>query len=277
MPDTPANPKPPRDHFANLVRQWSHFGSPLRPSPGDTAVVQRVIDDLGASPRVLVLGLTPEILGCTWPRGTELSAVDHSPAMIRQLWPPSKGPPGARVVLADWCAMPIPSGTIDLVAGDGCYITMAYPEGFETLTREVRRVLRPAGRFVIRVFLRPDCPESVAEVTAAFERGDVGSVHALKLRLLAVRHGADGVGTRLADVWRVWKTLPPLPVGSEVRQGWTAEELEGIERYRSQETRYFLPTLREFREVLSSSLTEIEYARSDYELADRCPTLVFEG
>jgi SAM-dependent methyltransferase len=265
----------PCDHFSSLVRQWSDFGPPLRPSPDDTAVLQRVVAGLGTAARAVVLGLTPEIIGCAWPRDIDLSAVDHSPAMIRALWPPVNRPPNSRVILADWCAMPIPSNTIDLVAGDGCYIVRTYPEGFETLTQEVCRVLRDSGRFVIRVFLRPDRSESVADIARAVALGEVGSVHALKLRLLGALNGATGAGTRLDDVWRAWKTMPPLPVALGGMRGWTSVEIAGIEAYRGMETRYFLPTLAEVLEILSSALVEVECAWSRHELADRCPTLVF--
>jgi SAM-dependent methyltransferase len=264
-----------RDHFATIVQQWSHFGPPLRPSPDDTAVMQRVITGLGPSSRAVVLGLTPEILGCTWPGDVDLAAVDHSPAMIRLLWPSGKGPPQARVILADWCTMPIPSNSIDLVASDGCYNSLSYPTGFVKLTREVRRVLRPLGRFVIRVFLRPDRPESVADIARAADLGKVGSVHALKLRLLAALHSGSGAGSRLDDVWRAWQDMPPLPAALQGSRGWTREEIAGIEAYRGREIRYYLPTLTEFREVLSSQLVELECAWNGYELAERCPTLVF--
>ena len=137
-------PTASRDHFSRIARKWSHFGPPLRPSPDDTSVVQRVVADLGGAAHAVVLGLTPEILACDWPADIMLSAVDHSPAMIDSLWPPEKGPANSNVVLADWCDMPIPSGTIDLVTGDGCYILQRFPDGYEALTREVKRVLRRA-------------------------------------------------------------------------------------------------------------------------------------
>jgi SAM-dependent methyltransferase len=263
---------PRRDHFSSLVRQWSHFGPPLRPSPDDTAVVQRVISGLAPGPRAAVLGLTPEIIGCAWPRGTALSAVDHSPAMVRALWSPDQAPPGSHAILADWCAMPIRSGTLDLVVGDGCYIVLPYPEGYFALNREVRRVLRPSGRYVIRVFLRPDRPESIADIARAVGRGEVGSVHALKLRLLAALHGATGV--RLDDVWRAWTTLPALPPALAGSRGWTGDELTGIEGYRGLDARYFLPTLAEFRAMLAADFVERECAYGGHELGDRCPTLV---
>lgn len=270
---TPAVP-PPRDHFASLVRQWSHFGPPLRPSPDDTAVMQRVIAGLSAGSRAVLLGLTPEIVGCAWPQGATLTAVDHSPAMIEALWSPDRAPPGSQALLADWCAMPVPAGTIDFVAGDGCYIVLPYPEGYAALTAEVHRVLRPAGRFAIRVFLRPDRPEPVEDVARACGRGEVGSVHALKLRLLAALHGVSGVGTRLDDVWQAWRRLPPLPDALAGARGWTGDEITSIESYRGLDARYYLPTLAEIRATLAAGFDELECARGGHELGDRCPTLV---
>jgi SAM-dependent methyltransferase len=263
-----------RDHFSQIVANWSYVGPPLRPSPSDTAVVQRVVAGLRAGARAVVLGLTPEIVGCDWPADVRLFAVDHSPAMIEALWPPARGPMHAEAMLADWCAMPIESGTIDLVAGDGCYVLFAHPHGFAALTREVRRVLRHGGHFAIRVFLRPDEPESVADIAHAVAAGEVGSVHALKLRLLAALHGASGDGSRLDDVWQAWKTMPPLPAVLAGVRGWTTEEITGIESYRGMQARYFLPTLCEFRQSVGSHLREVECAFGADELGDRCPTFV---
>ncbi len=268
-------PADPRDHFSRLAPKWSHVGPPLRPSADDTAVVERAVAGLGPAAQAVVLGLTPEIIGCAWPGDVKLSAVDHSPAMIQALWPPAKGPADSQVIRADWRMMPIPSETIDLVAGDGCYVVQTYPEGFDALTHEVRRVLRPSGRFVIRVFLRPDRPEPLAAIARALALGEIGSVHALKLRLLAALHGASGPGTCLDDVWQTWKSMPSLPTALSQNRGWTPEEMVGIESYRDMQARYFLPTLAEFRQSLSSAMLEVECAWGRHELADRCPTLVF--
>ena len=273
MSETPV-PVAPRDHFSHIVPKWSQFGPPLRPWPDDSAVVQRVASGLGDGAQVVVLGLTPEIIACDWPAGVKLSAVDHSPPMIRQLWPPAKAPRDARVILADWSAMPIASGTVDLVAGDGCYVLQAWPDGFTALTREVCRVLRPGGRYAIRVFLRPDAAESVADIAGALVAGRIGSVHALKMRLLAAVHGCSGIGSRLDEVWRAWKSLPALPRALAGTRGWTTEEIVGIESYAGMDARYYLPTLAEFRVNLGPDLQELECAFGCNELAECCPTLV---
>jgi SAM-dependent methyltransferase len=173
--------------------------------------------------------------------------------------------------------MPIESGTVDLVVGDGCYVVFAHPHGYDTLTREVRRVLKPGGHFAIRVFLRPDDTESVFDVASALAAGEIGSVHALKLRLLAALHAASGEGSLLDDVWQAWRTMPPLPSALIGASGWTAEEITGIESYRGMAARYFLPTLNEFRLSVGAHLREIECAFGADELGERCPTFVLAG
>ncbi len=269
-------PTAPRDHFSQIVPKWSQFGPPLRPWPDNTAVVQRAATRLNADAHVVVLGLTPEIIACDWPVGVTLSAVDHSPAMIEQLWPPAKGPINSEVILADWAAMPFESCTIDLVAGDGCYVLQTWPDGYAALTREVVRVLQPGGRYVIRVFLRPDAAESVTDVATDLAAGRIGSVHAIKLRLLAAVHGASGAGSRLDDVWQAWKAMPALPRALAGKRGWTAEEIMGVESYAGMGARYYLPTLAEFRRSLGPGLHELECAFGQNELSNRCPTFVLE-
>ena len=269
-------PAVPRDHFARIAPQWSQLGPPLRPSPDDIAVVQRVVSQLGPRARAVVLGLTPEIVGCDWPADVALYAVDHSPAMMAALWPPDAGPADAHALLGDWCALPVPADSVDLVAGDGCYVLLDHPEGYAALTREVRRVLRRDGRYVIRVFLRPDRAETVAEVAQALAKGTIGSVHALKLRLLAAVHGASGKGSRLDDVWRAWSAMAPrLPTHLAGTRGWTPEEIVGVDAYCGMQSYYYLPTLAELRHAFRPWFVEIECAWGRHELADRCPTFIF--
>jgi len=274
MLSNPQTPIAPRDHFSSIVPNWAHLGPPLRPAPDDSAVVQRVVAGLGGAAHAVVLGLTPEIIACDWPADVQLSAVDHSPPMIQALWPPAKCPPQSEVILGNWCAMPFASDSIDLVAGDGCYVLQTYPDGYASLTQEVGRVLKRGGRFVIRVFLRPDRSESLADVARALSSAEIGSVHALKLRLLAALHGASGPGSRLDDVWQAWSSMPPVPAALAGSRGWTTEEIVGIESYRGMQARYFLPTLAEFRESVRPAFRELECAWGRHELADRCPTLV---
>ena len=75
-------------HWPSMARAWQRAGSPLRPSPEDVAGYTRAIQDwidLHGAPRVLLLGVTPEIYRLPWPAGHDLLAVDHTPADDRNI------------------------------------------------------------------------------------------------------------------------------------------------------------------------------------------------
>ena len=80
--------------------------------------------------------------------------------------------------------------------------------------------------------------------------------------------------------WRV--SYPPadgefVAVWQVAGRGWTAAEVAGIEAYQGKETRYYLPTLAEFRSIVAPHFAELECSVADYELAERCPTFVFQS
>lgn len=263
-----------RDHFALLAPLWSDFGPPLRPSAFDTAQVQKQADALAPGARVLVLGLTPETIACRWRSETQLQAIDHSPAVMAMLWPNPGAPPGAQAVLGSWEHLPFPDASVDLVCGDGCQIGLRWPDGYETFHREVRRVLKPSGRFLTRVFMRPETKEPLSDIQRDFSHGHIGSVHVLKLRILAALQAAGGPGgTRLDDAWQVWSTFAS-EAERKHRPGWTRREIGTIDRYRGVQTRFFLPTLAEFRSATHPCYIEESCVTGSYELAERCPTLV---
>lgn len=237
--------------------------------------MQRVVGPLPAGARGAVLGVTPEFFSCEWPRDASVLAVDHSRAMMQKLWPPVKKTANASAVIADWTSIPVASDTFDVVLGDGCYIVFGYPQGYLELTREVVRVLRRGGMFVIRVFVRPDRSESVDEIADAFASARIENINVMKLRLLAALHGASGIGTRLDDAWSAWKAMPAMPSALVGKRGWTPEELTSIDAYRGKEMRYYLPTMQEFRAIASPHLEEIDCAFGSDQLAERCPTFVF--
>jgi len=264
-----------RDHFAHLTREWSYYGPPLRPSPADTAIVERAARVLGPAARAAILGVTPEMFASRWRSDTLVMAVDNSPAMFGALWPPSIAPVGAAALLTDWRALPFADASLDLIAGDGCYIVFTYPHGYASLSGELARVLRPGASCIMRVFIRPAQAESEHALGQALARGEIGSVHALKLRLLACLHGRHGPGVGLDEAWSLWQRLPPLPAALRGQRGWTRNESSTLDSYRGLRARYYLPTADEFRaSIIAAGLHEVSCEFADYELAERCPTFM---
>src|SRR4051812_45292938 len=93
-----------RDHWPRHARQWALVGPPLRPAPEDVAVARAVLEAWrtlhGRPPRVLVLGVTPELVAVAAPVAARVIAIDRSAAMIGAVLPAAGG---ALALQADWC------------------------------------------------------------------------------------------------------------------------------------------------------------------------------
>ena len=281
----PDGPAPDADHWPQNARSWSNLGAPLRPSPDDTRIVEAAISQWqrrheAPMPGALLLGATPELAACDWPAGTRLAAMDRNPAVITMLWPVPATPAGAVAICADWRAMPLALATVDMVVGDGCHVCARFPDEALAINREIHRILRPDGVFVIRVFLRPDRHESLDDIRHDLASGDVGSIHALKWRIAAALHESTADGVRLADIWSAWQTMKPLAEREAARrawgQGWRPGELATLEIHRGLETRFCMPTLGDFRATVADLFFERHSAIGGYELAERCRTFVLE-
>jgi SAM-dependent methyltransferase len=272
----------PGTHWSDMTGRWMHVDRPLKPSPDDIAVLERfatiAAQKISQDFVTLLLGVTPEIAGCRWPESTRLTAIDSSPAMIHALWPAPGIPAASRVICADWRNMPLGSGTIDFIAGDGCNAALSFPIDVSAMLSQVARVLRPGGMFVSRVFVRPEPIETVEDIERDLASGRIGSIHVLKWRLFAALCEDPAVGVRLADVWTVWNGMRALAARYGPERGWTPPEISTIEIYRGDvETRFNFPTLAQLRAVISQHFSEQCFIVGGYELADRCPLMVLEG
>jgi SAM-dependent methyltransferase len=267
----------PVDIWKKHALQWSKIGPPLRPSAQDIDLLQQLLADKwatgSAQPRAVLLGVTPEIATMWWPPGTRLIAVDCNPGMIGGVWP---GNPriGAAAVCAKWASMPVGDGYCDVVLADGCFSTMSYPEGYDVLGREIRRVLKPSGAFTVRVYDRPGVPEPLAEIFEDLWAGRIGNFHVFKWRLAMALHGDIRTGVCLADIWNAWHAGVPEPEALAAALVWPMETIRTIDAYRGNDTRYTFTTLEEFRSVLSPYFSETACLFPDYELGDRCPTML---
>jgi len=208
-----------------------------------------------------------------WPEGTDLLAVDHAEEMIQNVWPGFPGP-GEGAMLADWMEMSLPADSRDLVIGDGCFSVLRHPDQHRHLVQTAHDVLRPWGRLAFRNFVRPETPESPADVYDAVMSGQISNFHAFKLRLLMAVQPDSYAGVVTGDVWVSWHTDGPRPEEMAARLGWPLEQIATIDAYRDQDTVYCFPTLAELRGVVEERFEVLECTTQSYELGERCPTLV---
>ena len=130
-------------------------------------------------PRVLLLGVTPELYRLPWPEGTQLLAVDRTQAMIDYVWP---GPPDS-ALCSGWTELPLPDASRELMLCDGGLGMMDYPEGQARLAGELRRVVSEGGLCVFRLFAPPEERESVQDVLGDLKGGRIPGLRRLASEL----------------------------------------------------------------------------------------------
>jgi SAM-dependent methyltransferase len=266
-------------HWSHMARLWRLVGPPLRPSPEDLAIFQGAIDrwraEHRAPPRVLILGVTPELHALDWPGGTSMRALDGSLQMIKEVWP---GPPES-ALLGSWTAIPLADASVDIVVCDGGFGMLPYPHGQTALLTELRRTLSPGGIFAVRLFAPKGRTGNVADVFDKLAAGRIPGLDSLKLHLWGALHGDAAQGVRPRDV--VAQILCAAGSFDRLAQdhGWSLEHVRSLELHRQSSATYYLT---EAAEVVRMACEEpggfaiqavVEPA---YELGSCCPILALK-
>ncbi len=267
-----------RDHWPRHARQWALVGPPLRPGPGDVAAVAAELAAWqaahGRPPRVLVLGVTPELVTMAIAAGAAVTAVDRSAAMIGAVLPRPVGAAPPRAIQADWTALPLAPASIDVVIGDGSPSNLRFAGDHRALAAEVARVLAPAGRLVLRLFAASPVAEPLATVAADLAAGRIGSFHALKWRVAMAIQPADR-NVAVAAIGAAVEALVPDRAALAARTGWPRPVIDTIDAYRGSALTYAFPTEAEVDAAFAVALRPLRAHRPDYELGDRCPTVTW--
>jgi SAM-dependent methyltransferase len=259
-------------------QKWAHFGSPLRPTAQDVELFERLVADHRGSARspavrAVLLGVTPEIAMMRWPSNTKLLAIDHNMAMIRNVWPGDKIP-GGKAVCAGWATMPVADRACEVVIGDGCFCLLpSYPDDYSAVFREIRRVLKPDGTLVARVYIRPPVAERVEDVFEDLRQRRIGSFHVFKQRLKMAVQGDITRDVRRSEVWNAWHKAIPDPAILVSELNWSLDAISTMESFHDSNAYFTFPTLKELREAVSSYFVETDCFLPDYELGDRSPII----
>jgi SAM-dependent methyltransferase len=263
------------DHWQQLPARWKHVGPPHTPSPDDLAFSADFIarwSRAHGAPRAMILGVTPQLYHLPWPAGTDLIAVDNSPAMIEKVWP---GPPAA-AILADWLTMDMPEGSRDIALTDGGLNMLSYPHGMTALFRSLHAILAPGGLFLARMYARPENPAPLDAVVADLNQGRIANLSILKTLLWMAIQGSPEEGVAVADVWEFFHRFEPDLDALAARIGWDPEQLRTLGTYRNSGNRYHFFSEDELRDVYSEvGGFRLDCVRSSsYDHGVSCPTVV---
>ena len=264
------------DYWHKAARQWEGIGPPLRPVAEDigfyTAAIDKWVQSNGP-PRVLLLGVTPELYLLPWPQGTDFLAVDRTRPMIDTVWP---GPQDS-VACADWTTMTLPDGSHDIVLCDGGMELLKYPQEHRQLVRILRRVLSEGGLCILRLYVLPAQRESPETVLQDFVQGRVSNVNILKLQLGMALQDSPREGVQRQTIWDAFHAAVPDPEHLAPQIGWSAEQMHIIDAYRDCPDRFFFLSVADIRDVFCASPGGFQLESvhvPSYELGDRCPTVV---
>jgi ubiquinone/menaquinone biosynthesis C-methylase UbiE len=264
-------------HWEKQARQWVSIGYPLRPSPIDIQNHHLWLNDKVKSKRnalsVLLLGSTPEIANMSWPCDTTFIAVDMNLTMLQSILP-TQTPTVKPIALAgNWQQLPLLTSSIDIVVGDGCYSSLAEIDYLE-MTREIKRVLKLNGIFIMRFFTRPEKRESIDSLLHDLLSGKIDNFHVFKFRLAMALHGTLQQGVALNSIWDCWNDLFKKVIQIPKKQfQWSDEIVDTINSYKNANVFYTFPTLQEVRMVISHHFNEEEIFIPDYTFGLRCPSL----
>jgi SAM-dependent methyltransferase len=254
-------------HWRSFHRGWSKLEAPLRPN---AEIIEGVIARVGdRDRRVLLLGVTPELALAF----ENLVAVDKSAEMIANIWPGDG--PARRVIAGDWLALDESLGTFSAAIGDGSVNAVAYPGELRRLFEVVRDCLEPGGRFVCRVYARPEEPWTWDALAAESQAPACVNFHAFKWKV-AMRVAADTEPsvpvTRILDAFA--RHFPDRAVMAQCT-GWDPSTIDMIDTYRGSTAVYCFPTRAEILASLPSGLSNAAFEPcGTYNLADHCPMFV---
>jgi len=262
--------------WAKVARNWKLHGPPLRPSPEDVRFSEEAVAawrGQPASPRVLLLGVTPELYRLPWRKGTDFLAVDRTMEAIEAVWP---GPREA-VRCEEWLEMKLAAASRDIVLCDGGLNLLAYPEEQLQLASILREVLAEEGLCILRLFVRPAERETRDAVLADLMGGRIPNMNVLKLRLWAALQESPSKGVELDTVWRTVQGAAGSLEELASRLGWPLDETLFINAYRGSTTRYWLGTVDEIANIFCHAAGGFELLSThvpSYECGRQCPTVV---
>lgn len=265
------------DHWSDMAKQWDRIGPPLRPSEQDVAFYTEAVERWARShgaPRALILGVTPELFRLSWPRGTSVTAVDHTQEMIDAVWPG----PRETAVCGDWKDLPMEPASCDIVLCDGGLHLSPYPDGQREVVRNLRRVVAPGGVCVFRFFVPPPRRESPETVLQDLLAAKISSLNVLKLRLGMAMQTDAVQGIQLAQVWDAVHRVAPDWDRLAERIHWSIQHLRAFDTYRNCLKRYHFGDSAEVRDLFCKNPGGFEVETlhiPTYEWGESCPTVAF--
>ncbi len=258
-------------HYENMIAIWEAIGLPLRPK----SPVKEKIKALIPSPDsdLLVMGVTPEF----YAMADRVTALDISPAMIGAIWPGDG--PGKQAVQGSWLDMPFADDSFDIVLSDGVMNIVSQPDSLDLMLREVRRVLRPGGRAIMRWFVAPEIQPEDAEIFDFAMNHCQGSIDAMRWRIVVhTAQCSDAPYIEVAEAYEMFERLFPDTEQLCLANDWDAETVARVRVYKDGTQKFHIPTCSEAIEIAQRYFpTASAHSSGNYVTSELFPLIVMEN
>ena len=266
-----------RLHWRSVAQEWKYFGSPLRPCDEDVRYMEKIVAEKHSDLediKVQLCGVTPEIAMIDWPAKASIKAVEQSQEMIEVVWPGDLNEKRV-AVQGDWLDSGSDRNHYDVVIGDGCFISVAYPEGYHALAKALANKLKQDGLFIMRFFTQLEEKESSDYVFSELLAGKIGSFHAFKWRLAMSLQQSSQQGVCLHDIYHAWLQAEIDVELLLAKTGWSRQAVDTIGLYEGKQNHFAFATLAEVFDVFTNYFQKESVYFPRYELGERCPIVVF--
>ena len=241
-----------RAYWSGMAARYHALSPPLRISASEIAIYAQLASTFqktNPSPRVLVLGATPDFYHLPWAEHTDLLAVDRSAEMLDQVWPGN----AAQSLRHDWATTDLPAASRDLALCDGGLSFFRHPDELQQLAENLGRIITPGGLLVARVYVDAAYRESAADIFAELQAGRIRNSCELKLRLWFALNPSDGSGVKLDDVWQCFQAAFPRPEELTETLSWPSSQVQSMMAYKDLQDTYYFPSVRQASEIFSHS------------------------
>lgn len=142
--------------WQETAKLWHQAKPTYRPSKIEIARLEKYLKQVlkhFSQPRVLVLGVTPEIRDLLAKYRLPVTLIDNNPVMIKAVATLVKRKnPKEKTVQADWLKMPFANNSFELIMSDHPTSSIHYRD-FGRFFKELKRVLVPQGYFIIDIHI----------------------------------------------------------------------------------------------------------------------------
>ncbi len=263
-------------HWNSTAKQWKYFASPLRPETEDISYIKNIIFKKFSNRKkinIKLCGVTPELATIQWPPQTFLTAIEQSMEMIQEVWPGDID--GKRkAIQGHWLDPEIDIHPYDVIIGDGCFISMDYPNEYNTFAKRLANSLAHDGLIAMRFFIQTENTESSDQVFCALQNGEINSFHAFKWRLAMALQSSSQQGVKLHDIYAAWQNSEITNNYLIDKRGWSENTINTINLYKHKQNHFYFATLPEILTILEKYFYVESIYYPNYELGERCPIII---